>query len=303
MIYALNRSFKIVRTVYKSEVNDIYVCKAMQDQTGHFYTLITFKEEHIKKELVNFFAEEERLKTNNDFIGSFASENCFNMLFNYHEERKLFTYLETYRTSFGEKKYICQQLVSAVIASKLPASMIPILLKPSNINVNKNKTIYFNYFMEFTNFEKNKETNHYTYLSEIVFEILAKGYENIYNENHYPKELRLFYKKLKAEGFNSFSQIYKYLNLLPEELVDEKSLLYTLRSFWWRIKAQVKIYSFWVVVGIVIAVTSVFTMDQLNRRFQAVQTMKEVQLQNANVYDGMYEIGTVKVHTLPTSKE
>jgi hypothetical protein len=303
MIYALNRSFDIVRTVLSNKVNDIYVCKDADEQIGSFYTMITIKDDTMKKKFVALFTNEADIRTNNDYIGCFVLENCFNILFIYREERKLHSYLDVYSIPFDERKVICTQLVSSTVAAKLPAYMLCALLKPSNININKNKTIYFNYFIDFTVLSEEEEKNSYTYLGEVVFNILAKEYEHVYNINRYPKELRLFYKKLRTDGFNSFSQIYKYLNLLPEKLIDDKGLWYRIKSFWWQTREQVKTYSFLFVIGIVIAITLLYTMTELGKRFEAAEVMKQMQLENSNSYDGMYEIGTVKVHTIKTSEE
>ena len=304
MIYALNRSFEIVRTVLSNNINDIYVCKEADEHIGSFYTMITVKEEQMKKRLVAFFTEEASIRTNNDYIGSFVLENYFNILFTYHEEKKLYNYLNIYTTPFEEKKLICIQMVSGAIAAKLPIGMLCALLKPDNININKNKTIYFNYFIDFAGLKtEEEEKSRYTYLGEIVFSILSKDYEHIYNINRYPKELRLFYKKLRTDGFSSFSQIYKYLHFLPKELVDERNIWQRIKLFWYTIRERVKAYSFWVVIVIVVGITLIFSMSQLQKRFDAIAVMKEMKMNNSNSYDGMYEIGTVKVHTIQTSEK
>lgn len=298
MIYALGCSLEIVRTVLRNATNDIYVCKEKSRQNGSLYTCIRIKKEEMQKEILNILANQQELLNNVDYVGSFVLEGTLNLLFLYHNERKLDAFLELYINSFELRCKVCKSLIGGCQTSGFPIEWIYLLLDSKNVNVNPDGSVYFNYFIDFECLYKVNELSNASFnkLAESVFAILSKEYKHIYNIEKYPKELRLFHKKMTTDRFNSFNDFYKYLAVMPKELTREESLIYKLKKIYSLIKKLFDEYATRAAVIILVVAASVFCIKDIINRDKKAAVFNEVSAAKAEPYKGVYDIGTVKVH-------
>lgn len=302
MIQVLGRSLEAVRIVIDNDINVVYVCKE-----GHgeelFYTLISIKDRDVQKNVLKLLTQDDSIKENKDYVGHFVLKDTLNLLFYYKKEQCLFTYLDLYGDSFKKQVYIAKTLINACVGTRLPYEIVHLLLDEKNINLNPEGTVYFNYFIDFKNFNKLETSNQkLDVLAGIVFKILAKDYEEIYNVEKYPKDLRLFYKKLQADGFTTYNQLYKYTNLMPEYLEKEKGFWYKLKRIIQRIQFQFKKYSFPVVLLIIVGITFLACFDAFKMRYEAKQEVVQKE-EIKETYDGLYTIGTVEIQPIENEEK
>lgn len=298
MIYGLGFSLEIVRIVLENEMNIIYVCKDKSSQSGLFYTCITIKEKQIQKEVLNFLIRQEEIKRSTDYIGNFVFEESLNLLFLYRKEKRLETYIEMYADSFEKRCYLCKRLVGSAQATQFPIEWLYMILSSNNINVNADGSIYFNYFLDFASLYKLKEIKGASFnkLAECLFIVLSKGYEKVYNPQKYPKDLRLFYKKMMMEGFDDFTEFYKYLNMMPRELEKEEGIGYWLKKTYVYFKKQAVVHGGTAIILILIIVTGIFCIDGIIKKNKEVEAFNQAKASQIEPYKGLYDIGTVRVH-------
>ncbi len=269
MFPALDMELEIVRTVLHNEVNDVYVCKDLKKNTGVFYTMISIRDTKYRKIMAEKLNTERLFFSNNDFIGSFIYESCLNLVFRYYQESLLSLLGGVYLVTFAECKKSALQLVAAYAESGADAELGMLILQDQNTNITKDGEVYFNYFLDFSKFQKEgTEKNDLKLLAEKVFEILELNYKGKYDSpEHYPDELRLFYLKMSTIGFSSIGHLIASIRNIPDELAETKGMIPWMKKNFRKIKSFFFQNSMATFLTILVIVTLIYAASQLYNRW------------------------------------
>lgn len=304
MIYALGYALEQVRTVLKNDTNDIYIYKKREEGINTFYTCVCIKNDEIKKKVLLTLSSYPNIAKNMDYVGQFILQGHLNLLFLYHEERKIASYIEVCGGSFEQSYKICMNLVRECQASHFPTNWLLMLLQQENINVTEGGEVYFNYFLDFDRFLHAaylKETG-FDQLAYTIFEILSRPYWRIHKLSKYPKELRLLNNKMNHQGFNSYADFYEYLKLLPEKLESEQGVIYKLKLIFSKVRRGIKKYAPIVMMGGIICIAVIYSLFQIHTRNELREANKAVE-EEMQTYKKMYCIGTVEIQKVDEVEE
>lgn len=289
MYYALNMELQIVRTVMENDVNDIFVCTDIKDNTGVYYTLISIKSQKFRKMIAGLMNTEGLFFGNEDFVGSFNHEDQLNLVFRYYHESLLSVMGSVYLYSFVECKEAALAFVAAFAESGVNGSIGLLLLNERNINIYKDGGFQINYFLDFSEWKECTDEEYTTTVAKSAFRILDINYREKYeSEELYPDDLRLYYLKMTSSGFNTFGQIIATIRQMADKPVEMRGV------FWW-IKSRFKITknflfrnSINTFLTILIIVTAIYAAYQIGIRIRANRA-------NANNIDyyGIQTIGDV----------
>lgn len=235
MFVALNMELQIVRTVLENEINDIYVCTDVKNNTGVYYTMISIKDVSYRKMIA------EKMKTsglffgNKDYVGSFVFSNQLNLVFHYYHESLLSVMGSVYLYSFVECKEAALSFVAAFAEAGVYGGYGLLLLDEKNINLGKDGSIQMNYFLDFAKWKDCTQEEFITAVAEGAFHILDINYREKYDsEELYPDDLRLYYMKWKSTGFSTFGQIITTIRGMADKPIEMRGI------FWW-LKSRFKI--------------------------------------------------------------
>ena len=294
MFPALDMELEIVRTVLSNEVNDIYVCKDLKQTIGTFYTMISIRDTKCRKIMAEKLNTERLFFSNNDFVGSFIYENCLNLVFRYYHENLLSLLGGVYLETFAECKRSALQLAAAYAQSSADAELGMLILQDQNINITQEGEIYFNYFLDFSKFQKEgTEKNDLKLMAEKVFEILALNYKGKYESpDSYPDDLRLFYLKMSTIGFTSIGHLIASIRIIPDELKETKGFMPWLKRNIRKVKtflfqnSMVTFLTILVIVTLIYAASQIYSRRLFNKAYEknisyyGIETIGDVYLGN-----------------------
>ncbi len=287
----INMQLTTIRTVIVNEVNDISVCEDRTRDSGTFYTVISIKSAEIRREVAHHIATEGLFSTNSDYLGSFTQGDRLNLVFSYRSENRLAVQHAVLCTNDKKRIAISENLLIATAETQVTPSVGMLLLNDSNINATNNLDIFFNYFLDFKEWNKNiSDTEYYKKLALRVFDILSTEYEVKYSGavHRYPSELQVLFRKLNSYGFNSYSSMITFVKMLGDG--------YTLPATGWRLiwSKILRFFNYikanWMsLLGIcLVVVTLIYTSYQIYIR---IDTQRK--LEDNLVYIGLENIGKV----------
>lgn len=290
MFLALNMELKIIRTVLKNDVNEIYVCTDVSKAKGNFYTMVSIQEGKYRKMLAEQINMERLFLGNKDFEGSFQFSNKLNLVFRYHTENLLSALGGVYLYDFPECKKAAANLVAAFAEAGMDGGVGALLLNDRNINITNEGGVYFNYFLDFSAYEQGVSGEEYVNLvSEKAFEILEIKYmEKYHSRDMYPGDLRLYDMKMQHRGFATFGQIIIIIRGMSDAPVPMRGIVWWVRNRVKRTRNFLFRNTTTAFLTILILVTVIFTGTEVTKRIRARQAFD-----NNVSYDGIEYIGSV----------
>lgn len=289
MFQVLNMSLQIVRTVLKNEINEVSVCEDVQRENGGFYTVISITDGPTCRQLAQRVNSEPMFCENRDFIGSFTYRSSLNLVFRYRAEARLREKESILAMNFAERKALAAMFLAACAEAGAEGPVGELLLQDRNIHVTADGKVYFNYFLDFKEFQPSHPVKRfYSYAAEYTFELLTREYQRTCagQLSRYPKELQAFNKKRLRDGFTSISQILLTVRQMPDQ---PEQQLFGWRRIWGSIKDAAlwaRQHSMAIFVAVLVSVTIVFAGYQITVRASYRSDKKA-----HTAYGGMERIG------------
>lgn len=294
MIPALNMELEIVRTVLQNDVNDIYVCSDLLQNSGVFYTMISIHESKCRKLVTEKLNTDQLFYHNQDFVGSFVYQSHLNLVFRYCHENLLSDMGSVYLTSFSQCKLASEALVSACAELGTQPDMGLLLLDDRNINISREGNIDMNYFLDFSKHRANVTNQDYVQrVAELTLKILEINYRNKYsNPQYYPNEVRLFYMKVTSKGFTSLGHIISTVRGMDDNPREEHGFFGWFRKRFRRIRGFLFRNGMTAFLTILVIATIIFAAVQITNRVR----MRRAYNNNVS-YSGIEYIGDVYLGT------
>jgi len=282
--------------VKKNDINDIFIYKKREEDINTFYTCVCIKNDDMKKKVLLTLSNYPEITKNIDYVGQFSLQGNLHLLFYYHEERRLSSYIEVCGETFYESCTICKNLVKGCQATHFPTEWLLMLLEQENLNVTEGGEVYLNYFLDFDKLLHIPYINEtgYDKLAYVIFEILSRPYWKLHKISMYPKELRLLKNKMNYEGFQSYAAFYQYLQLLPEKLESEQGIWYKLKTWASMVVRACKKYATLVLIVCIVCIAIFYSFFQYRMRNELIEANKIVEGE-MQTYKKMYCIGTVEI--------
>lgn len=289
MYLALNMELETVRTVLENDINDIYVCKDLKDNTGVYYTMISIKDAKFRKMIAGQMNTSGLFFGNKDFVGAFSHEDQLNLVFHYFHESLVSVMGSVYLYSFAECKEAALSCIAAYAEAGVDGSVGLLLLDERNINIYKDGGVCLNYFMDFAQWKECTKEEYITEVAQTAFHILDINYREKYdNPELYPDDLRIFYMKLTSTGFSTFGQIISTIRGMSDKPVEMRGFIWWLKSRYKVIRNFLFRNSINTFLTILVVVTLIYAAYQIGIRLRANKA-------NANNIDyyGIQTIGDV----------
>lgn len=204
--------YRIVREVWKGEVNDVYVCQNKNESTAPYKTVWLVRDHRIAKELMGT-------------LGG-VCEECFmhneaaGFVFAYGEERPLSRfYLNAVQSDAVSTSRIWLELVVRCMTSKLPPSVLNVLLRQRQIHIGADADIWLGCFPDLSEYdpqtgEKENVALCATCIVELIeTELAAKTADAAKNI----RVMKLIQKKLNRSEYQEFMQLYSDIRLMTRK--------------------------------------------------------------------------------------
>lgn len=225
MIRALNMELEIVRTVFRSQVNEVSVYADVKRDSGTHYTVISIFSKSVAKEIAGRITLNGLFTQNSDFLGSFTHRDSLCLVFLYHPESRLANKEALYAPSFAKRKEVALSFLTALAETEIGGDIGKLLISDANVNISPEGKVYLNYFLDFSEFTPSPDPDDfYRDAAGFAFDILAREYAAKYEQQMelYPNELRLMFKKTENRAFKSHSQIMAFVRTLSDEPKEQR---------------------------------------------------------------------------------
>lgn len=207
MLQTENLVPEVIRTVAKTDLCDVLVCRDAASASGGLFTVISVKTADKAKEFLKSLENTEiRDKDNSPYIGSRSDGGSLSLYFRYRPERKLASFQNQLITPLMREK-TCVSLIMECMTTQVPFSVLYEALSEENLNISEDGNTYFNYFITADNFDAQRgEKECVNRCADIVLNILSGVSER---KQRKLKSLILVRKKVDRGAYNTFAELYK----------------------------------------------------------------------------------------------
>ncbi len=195
-----------VRLVLRNEVNEVHVCRNLNDKSGGLYTVICVKDHSYVK---NFLAVCEQTKGNEDFfVDCFSDGENQIIVFPYVKERPLEAFYRPDILSLPECEDICINTIIACMSTPLPWPLLYLALAQRQLHLSRDGSVYLGYLIDLQELDVTRTEKDCTVqCATLLLEMLRP------KESRHANSLKLLEKKVAKESYIRFVELYKDIRI------------------------------------------------------------------------------------------
>jgi hypothetical protein len=159
---------------------------------------------------------------------SHKEELCY--LFEYHEQRKLNTFVWGQITSPNIREEICINIVLSCLSSSLPFPLLYLILSQGLINIEKDNSVFFTPYFDLSELDLNMSEADCTVRCVYILLEILQG-----NSQKNLKSFDLLRKKTDSRSYRHFTELYRDIRITALPTVKPK-LFKRFRLLWQRNK-------------------------------------------------------------------
>lgn len=210
-----------IRVVRKGAVNDVFICRDLNSDSGSLYTLWVIKDHAMVKKLLNLFESEEG--RNASCLNRSAWNGDFCMVFPYKTERSLRAFYAGDRFPLSRCEDICVNLILACMTEQVPYPILYLMLKQDQIHLAKDDTVFLSYQIDLSGLDTEvAERDCTVQCARILLELLQpKTRQKVISYT-------LLKKKVEKKSYTRFNELYKDIRVaaVPKDKRKLKSRVY-----------------------------------------------------------------------------
>lgn len=193
---------KTIRLVAKSEQNELYVCRNLNDKGGGLYTVICVKDHTVVRRFLTICEETER--DGDFFVDCFSDGEMQIIVFPYVKERPLYSFYRPDILSLSECEDICINTIIACMSSGLPWPILYLILSQEQLHLSRDGSVYLGYMIDLSQLEPFRTERDCTVMCASILLNLLRP-----KEGRQTNSLKLLEKKTSKQSYNRFVELYK----------------------------------------------------------------------------------------------
>lgn len=216
-----------VREVFSNQAGSAGVYRDESKGGGTYHTVITIKDTKIKRSILGLLESSGRAEA---FTAIEAKGDGLHLCFPYRQERSLIHFIPVHVQNANQCIALFQRMLTELMTLSLPAPLLYLLLTERNLNLDQNGSVYFNYFLDFTQYNEDIGENA---CAERCGELILKLLREQPLERNNEKAVQLLeYKRIRC-GYTTFLQLYRDLDTgkSRERESLQKRLAYMVRRY------------------------------------------------------------------------
>lgn len=200
-----NKCLNQIREVLCNPINEVYVCEDMNSTYASYYTLWKIKDHTMAKEILKAL---HKNMENSICIDSFAGKNFMGFLLPFEKERPIYRFYAGKIRSEDEKQKVYIDFIKVCMTQNIPPAILYLLLYQKQIHMQADFSIHFSYFLDFSEFDSNKnEKDCVNLCAGILLELMK---EEVSKKNLTESLIK---KRMEKKGYENFTQLYKDVKL------------------------------------------------------------------------------------------
>ncbi len=191
-----------VRIVSANDVNEVHVCKNLNDKGGGLYTVVRVMDHSIVRRFLEIC---EQGATGTDcLVDCFSWGDDQIIVFPYVKERLLFSFYRPDVLTLPECEDICINLIIAGMSSGLPWPLLYQILEQEQIHLTRDGSVYLGFMVDLSKLDPTKtEKDCVVACAKLSIRILQP------KDGRESNSLALLSKKVSKESYSRFVELYK----------------------------------------------------------------------------------------------
>lgn len=230
MIYTAGKMrLRELRIVRKSPINDIVICDCPDTGDSALYTLLKVKQHAVARNILASF-QKAGLSFEDVCVDRFDEDGEIIFVFPFNTERPLSDFFKGENYTLDECEEVCINLILSCITSGMPPAILYLMLRQGQVNIAKDKSVYFNYQIDLTDIDPSKtERDCACMCAGIILEILEP------KASQKAISYQLISKKSAKNSYHKFTELYKDVQIASMSK-KKKKFLPLIRAFFTRHK-------------------------------------------------------------------
>ena len=218
-----------IRLVCKNDVNEVTVCRDIDDMSGALYTVIEVHDHTVARDFLRAL-KEAGPAAEESVLDTFQKDGVFCIVYPYVRERPMNAFYRGDAVSLNECEDICINTILACMASQLPWPILYLLLEQRQVHLAKDNSVYLGYTVDLAGLDVTKtEQDCAVQCARILLELLqAKTSQKAVS-------FLLLQKKVGKSSYHKFTELYKDVRIAaaPKE---KRGLINTIKAWYYRNK-------------------------------------------------------------------
>lgn len=211
------RQYRVVSEIFHGSVNDVVVCQDLGAAGSTYKTVWLIKKREIARTIIEAFQLDNH-QSENGIQKKIVYEECFlfqgNMCFvlPYAGERPLeHFYLSVIENGICGREHIWMQVITTCMTCCLPDCILYLLLHQGQIQVGTDGSIWFQYNIDFSEFDEKRDTK------SCVLECAKLIQKLMQQEQMMNLAGELLQRKLERKSYTQFIDLYKDIHLIQDQ--------------------------------------------------------------------------------------
>ncbi len=196
-------NLKRIRLITKNEVNEVTICRDMEDSSGALFTVIEIADHNTAKSFLRVY-EEAGSFMEESLLSTFQKEDRLCAVFPYAKERPIDDFYRGDVVSLNQCEEICINVILACMASRLPWPILYLILEQRMVNLARDNGVFLSYAVDLKDLDMQKTERDCTLqCARILLGLLeAKSSQKAIS-------YLLLQKKIGKSSYNRFTELYK----------------------------------------------------------------------------------------------
>lgn len=292
MIVGSGKNLEKVGTILSNNINSIFVCKdkdAVNKNNIEYYTLIKIHDANVIKDVLEVIYKKDKNNISYNlpqslFCDIFVEIDTLNILMKYREPQKLFLYLKSYMTTEYSQHMIIKNFIYQCLSLDIDYKILDLMLDKDNINLNKDYSVFFNGFLDFSKFNKNADERVCVKKCCDLISNILESDDELTNKSKV-KSINLFIKKQRNNSYNKLIDLYNDFKIKETRYkTNKESFWVSIRSYFDEVikyrlkKILVRSGLILIVLALTILICDLFRLDLPFAKYQGLNVIGTVNM-------------------------
>lgn len=192
-----------IQTVLQGKKADVFTCVDESGAGDAKYTVIAVKDHSLSKQLL-LSGVKEGIAEADYLIDHFAAHGMDILVFPFANKRPLLDFYFGNTLTVEQAEDVCRNVVLTAIQSKLPSSLLYLVLSQDLLQMSKDRNVYISYELNLDAFDATKTERDCVVICARLLIGLLEG-----KTTQKAITYQLLTKRSKSQGYISFAQLYK----------------------------------------------------------------------------------------------
>ncbi len=191
-----------IQLVKKNEVNEVTVCRDMEDSSGALYSVVEVHDHEVVRKFLSIYRETGDPDESDMTV--MHKDGVFCVVFPYVKERPLSAFYRGDSVSLNECEEICINTILACMTAKLPWPILYLVLAQGQVHLSRDNNVYLGYEVDLADLDIRRNEHDCTVqCARLILGLLES------KSSEKAMSFLLLQKKISKSSYRRFTELYK----------------------------------------------------------------------------------------------